>query len=337
MIKSYFFTMLLTTAMIVLPVESGSNASSEKWDLPTGYPSDNFQTVNIQEFGKCLADGTDGSIEIVIHPNGVWIRAIDIKNAVQGGQVFIGERLLSAHERENPIYGTDAIPYLTNGYEQSVALYQSYKPELEKILEEQGLKLLYSVPWPANGIYFKNRVEDIKDLRGIKIRSYNSSTQRISELTGMVPIQIEAAETSAALEVGIIDSVITSPITGVDVKVWETLKYFYDMKTWNPRNYVIMNKDKYDSLSVKVKDVLSKCSARAEVDGIAKSIVANDRSIQVLKENGVTIVDPPERLKAEFEEIGKLMLKEWLKKSGSVGQGIIESYKKNRQSIVNQN
>ena len=32
-------------------------------------------------------------------------------------------------------------------------LYEAQKPALEKLLGAQGMKLLYTVPWPPQGIY----------------------------------------------------------------------------------------------------------------------------------------------------------------------------------------
>ena len=65
---------------------------------------------------------------------------------------------------------------------------------MEKILDEQNLVLLYSVPWPPQGLYFKQEVNSVADMEGIKFRSYNNATSRLAELTGMLPVTIEAAE-----------------------------------------------------------------------------------------------------------------------------------------------
>ena len=56
------------------------------------------------------------------------------------------------------------------------------------MLEEQGLKLVYSVPWPPQGLYFKKEVNSTADMVGVKVRSYNKSTARLAELTGMAPV-----------------------------------------------------------------------------------------------------------------------------------------------------
>ncbi len=56
--------------------------------------------------------------------------------------------------------------------------------------------LLYAVPWPPQGLYFKKEINSVADMKGIKFRSYNNTTTRFAELTGMLPVVIEAAEIS---------------------------------------------------------------------------------------------------------------------------------------------
>lgn len=318
-------TMAAMAIIILGSVASGATAA-EKWDLPTGYPASNFHTVNIQEFGACVAKGTADAIVIAVHPNGVLFKAADIKRAVQTGQAVIGERLLSAHEKENAMFGTDSIPFLASTYEDSVKLYAAARPELEKVLESQGLQLLYSVPWPPQGLYFKSEVKTTADMKGIKIRSYNKATQRLSELTEMVPVQIEAAETSQALAAGVIDALITSAVTGVDVKAWEQVKYFYTVEAWMPRNHVIMNKAKYDGLDSKTKDTLVGCAKTAEMTGIEKSKAANEAALKTLMQNGIQVITPSAELKAGLDAIGKTMTGDWLAKAGDAGTLVLGQF-----------
>ncbi len=301
---------------------------AEKWDLPTAYPAANFHTLNAQEFGNCVSTATAGEINIVVHPNGSLFKGNDIKRAVQTGQTVIGERLLSAHENEDPMFGTDSIPFIATNYDASVKLYGAARPALEKLLEKQGLKLLYSVPWPPQGLYFKKAVNSVADMAGIKVRSYNRATARISELTGMAPVQIEAAEASQALAAGVIEGLITSAVTGQDTKAWEQLKYFYKVEAWMPRNHVLINKATYDALDEKKKSALADCSIKAETDGLVKSKAANDRALDVLVENGMQVVTPSEKLKSDLAAIGTTMTDEWISKSGDVGKSVIDVYKK---------
>ncbi len=313
---------------MTIPVLSTASFGAEKWDLPTGYPAANFHTLNIQDFAACVSEGSKGEVNIAVHPNGVLFKAADIKRAVQTGQAVIGERLLSAHEKENAVFGTDSIPFLANTYDDSVKLYAAARPELDKVLEGQGLKLLYSVPWPPQGLYFKTEVKTVADMKGIKIRSYNKASQRLAELTEMVPVQIEAAETSQALAAGVIDALVTSAVTGVDVSAWEQIKYFYTVEAWMPRNHVIVNKAKYDGLDEKTRKAVDSCAKVAESKGIEKSKAANEAALKTLAERGIQVLKPSADLKAGLDAIGKTMIEEWLAKASDAGTTVLAQYKK---------
>ena len=79
-----------------------------------------------------------GEIEITTHPSGSLFAGADIKRAIQTGQVPIGERLLSAHQNENAIFGIDSIPFLATTFDTSAKLWEAARPTYEKILDEQG-------------------------------------------------------------------------------------------------------------------------------------------------------------------------------------------------------
>ncbi len=322
----HYKTVLPVSLLLALPALPAGAA--ETWDMPTAYPALNFQTVNAQEFSKCVADGTKGEINIVIHPNGALFKGNDIKRAVQTGQTQIGERLLSSHENENAIFGTDSIPFLATSYENSVKLFDAAKPELEKVLDEQGLKLLYSVPWPPQGLYFKKDVNSVADMAGVKVRSYNKATARLAELTGMAPISIEAAEISQAMAAGVINSLITSAVTGQDSKVWEQLDHFYQVQAWMPRNTVILNKGVWDGLSSDKQAVVTDCSTKAQLAGLEKSQQSNEKALAMLTSNGIKVLPPSAKLAEELAAIGNTMAEEWVAKAGADGSNVIKKFKK---------
>lgn len=316
----------LAAASLILAAKATAE-SVQKWDMPLAYPAENFQTLNAGEFAACVKEGTQGQIDIVLHPNGSLFKGNDIKRAVQTGQTPIGERLLSAHENENPVFGFDSIPFITNSYESSVKLWQAARPALERILEAQGLIVLYSVPWPGQGFYFNKDVNNLADMARIKVRSYNNATGRIAELSGMLPVNIEAAEISEALATGVIESLITSAVTGMDSKAWEQLSRFYTVEAWQPRNHVIVNKAVWDGLDEKTRGVLRDCAGKAEAAGLEKSKLANARAVETLTSNGMKVMKPSAELDAELRKIGETMAAEWVSRSGEDGKAIMDTFR----------
>jgi TRAP-type C4-dicarboxylate transport system substrate-binding protein len=318
-----FASALIPFVSFMTPASAG-----QKWDMPMAYPAGNFHSVNAKAFAECVRTATAGEVDIVTHPGGTLFKGNDIKRAVQAGQTQIGERLLSSHENENPLFGLDSVPFITNSYEQAQKLYEAGKPEISKALDSQGLVLLYSVPWPPQGLYFKKDVNSVADMKGVKVRSYNNSTGRLAELSGMVPVQIEASEITQALITGVIESLITSAVTGQDSKAWEQLSNFYKVNAWQPRNFVIANKDAWTSLDDKTRSAMTACAATAEADGVKMSIEANEKALEALAKNGMKVLDPSEKLAADLRAFGDTMADDWKQKAGEAGKMVLDAYAK---------
>ena len=306
---------------------ASTGAMAETWDMPLAYAATNFHSENAAEFGQCVTDGTGGEIEIVTHPSGSLFPGDQIKRAVQTGQVPIGERLLSSHQNEDPIFGFDSVPFLATSFDASEKLWEAAKGPLEEVLAEQNLVLLYSVPWPPQGLYFRDEVNSVADMEGVKFRSYNSATARLAELTGMLPVQIEAAEISQAFATGVADSMVSSGATGYDRKVWESLNYFYEVDAWLPRNYVIVNADTWSGVSDANKKVIQDCAATAEAEGLEKSKGYTQFTMDGLREGGMTVAPASDTLKAELQEIGATMTSDWLEEAGDQGAAIVDAFK----------
>ena len=316
-------TLALGTASLLA---GGIASGAENWDMPVAYPADNYHTVNAQTFVDAVKECTGGNLDITIHPGGSLFKGDEIKRAVQTGDAQIGERLLSAHANENPVFGYDSVPFLATSFEASDALRDAAKPTLNKILNDQGLTLLYSVPWPPQGLYFAKPVESMADMEGLKFRAYNAATARVAELAGMVPTQIEASELKQALATGVVSAFISSGSTGVDEKVWEDLTNFYDTKAWLPRNTVFVNTDAFDGLSAEDQECLTTHAAEAEATGSTEAESLSGGFLEQLAEGGMEVQPPGEQLSADLTEIGDTMTGEWLEQAGEDGQAIVDAY-----------
>jgi len=238
---------LLVSTALALALSSTAMAQT-KWDLPAAYPAGNFHTENLVQFANDVDKATGGKLKITVHANASLFKANEIKRAVQGGQAQIGEVLLVNFENENPMYGADGIPFLATSYAESKRLSEAQKPFTDKLLAAQGMKLLYAVAWPPQGIYVKKEISSVADMRGLKWRAYSPATGKIAELIGAQPVTIQAAELSQALATGVVESYMSSGSTGYDTKTYESIKYFYDTQAWLPKNAIIVNRKAFDAL-----------------------------------------------------------------------------------------
>jgi len=317
-------TLLVTLATAAL---APTVAAQVKWDLPTAYPATNFHTENIQQFAADIDRATGGKLKITVHPNASLFKAPEIKRAVQGGQVQAGEILLVNFENEDPIYGLDGVPFLATSYSASFKLYRASKKALEARLAKQGMKLLYTVPWPPQGIFTKRTLSSAADMKGLKWRAYSPATSKIAELVGAQPVTVQAAEVSQALATGVIDSMMTSGATGYDSKTYEHIKNFYDTQAWIPKNAVIVSQQAFDALDKPTQAAVLKAAADAEARGWKISEEKNGWYLAQLKDKGMAILAPSEQLTADLRKVGNYMLAEWQRKAGEDGRRVIEAYR----------
>ena len=315
-------SMALGTALM-----AASAMAQTKWDLASAYPATNFHTENLTQFAADVDKATAGKLKITVHGNASLFKAPEIKRSVQGGQAQAGEVLLVNFENENPLYGIDGIPFLASSYADSKKLYEVSKKPLADALGKQGMMLLYTVPWPPQGVYSKKPLTKGDDLKGSKWRAYSPATAKLAELLGAQPVTVQAAELSQALSTGVVESYMSSGSTGYDTKTYESIKNWYDTQAWLPKNAVIINKKAFEALDKPTQTALLKVAKDAEVRGWKVSEEKNNWYKDQLRAKGMNIAVPSEQLVADLRKAGNVMLAEWQRKAGDEGRAIIADYR----------
>jgi len=296
------------------------------WDMPTPYPASNFHTENIAQFAKEVEAASGGKLVITVHPNGALFKANEIKRAVQGGQVQIGEVIVSGYANEDPFFAMDTIPFLATSYADARKLLVATRAGLERRFDKQGMRILFSVPWPPQGLYAKKPIGSLADVKGEKIRSYSPTVARMIELMGAQPVTVQAAELTQALATGVVNANFTSSATGYDSKSWELLGYYYDVQAWLPKNVVFVSKKAFDALDAKTRDAVLAAARTAETRGWKSSEEKNAWYVEQLRANKMKVQPPPPTLAKELAAIGDKMAAEWVQQAGPDGKAALDAY-----------
>ncbi|MCH4562772.1 TRAP transporter substrate-binding protein [Halomonas sp. EGI 63088] len=305
---------------------SVSAQAATEWDMPTPYGDRTFHTVNIREFADDVRERTDGELDITVHANGSLIGHPEIKNSVRRGIVPIGELIMSRLANENPIYEVDSVPYLAASYEEAWALWEASREIIAEELAQQGLRILFAVPWPPQGIYTQQAVEGPDDLRNLSMRAYNTASERLAQLVGAVPTQVEVPDIPTAFSTGRVDAMVTSPATGADTKAWDYLSHFNHAQLWLPKNMVIVSEQAFSRLDEATREAVLEAAAAAEERGWEMSRQETDDALAVLREHGIEVSEPTPELAELLAEIGETMTEEWSERAGDQGAAILEAY-----------
>ena len=316
----------ITFAALAASAVFGAQAQT-KWDMPTPYADGEFHTRNVKLFAEDVKKNTNGAIEIVVHANQSLIKHPDVLRAVSTGQVNVAEFLLGQFSNEDPVFAADNVPFVAAGYDAAQKFYQAQKPVLEKKLQGRGIKLLYAVAWPGQGLYTKEPLKNSSELKGMKMRTYSPLTSRLAELLGATGVQVQVSDVPQMFATGAMNAMVTSSATGTSTKAWEFVKNYTKTNAWNPKNVVVVNQRAFSALPKAQQDGLLKAAAAAEPRGWEMSKAREKEGDEALAKNGVTVAEASPELRGALSKIGEQMAAEWEKSAGADGQAILKAYK----------
>jgi TRAP-type C4-dicarboxylate transport system substrate-binding protein len=305
---------------------AGLCVARTNWRLATGYRRESFHTVNLMAMALDAGAATQGELQIEIHPNNTMVKLNDMRAAVERGEVEAGETIMSSLVGEIPIAGADSVPFIVGSYADARRMWRHQRPLIERHFARRGLRVLYAVPWPPQGLYSSKPIASAADLKGSRMRTYNATTARIAALVGAQGIDVTMVEVGQALADGRIDSMITSAVTGVENKVWSHLKYYYEVNAWFPKNIVFANLNALNALEPRLRDGLLKASAAAEVRGWAASEAAAASSVEELRRNGMKVERVAREFALEIKRLGERFSLEWIRQVGNEANDIFVPY-----------
>jgi TRAP-type transport system periplasmic protein len=305
-------------------VQSATEATT--WKLATGYRADSFHGKNLADFAHKVDVETGGKLKIELHTNNALVKLNDIMQAVQEGKIEAGESIMSSMVNEVPLAGADSVPFVVTSYSDAMRLWQLQRAGVERALAARGMKVLYAVPWPPQGLYSKTPVKIEGDFQNTKMRTYNPTTIRIAELLGAKPVDVPMVEVAKALSEGRMDNMITSSVTGAENKVWSHIKYYYEINAWFPKNIVVVNAATFNAMPLNMQTMVLKAADIAQTNGWAMSQKAAMDATNELKANGIKVDRIPYDVETKLKRLGEKFSREWVRSVGNEASIIFVPY-----------
>lgn len=315
-------TFVMLAALAVAPVAHAQT----QWKLATGYRAESFHTRNLVQFAQDVERASAGALRIEVHANNALFKLNEIPQAVQEGKAQAGETIMTNLVRDIPIAGADAVPFVVRSYSDARRMWDVQRPLVEAHMASKGLKALYAVPWPPQGLFSISSVRSSADFKGTRMRTYNPGTVRIAELLGATPVDVPMGEVNQALSAGKLDSMITSALTGVENQVWGQIKQFYGINAWFPKNIVFVNQQAFDALPAPTRQAVTKAAAEAETRGWALSAAVAEESVGELQRKGIKVERASAELDTELKRLGERFSREWVQSVGNEANKIFIPY-----------
>jgi TRAP-type C4-dicarboxylate transport system substrate-binding protein len=313
-------------ALVAAGVAHAQNPAPTVWKLATGYRAESFHTENIVQFSQDVERATQGQLKIEVHPNNSLFNLGEIFGAASTGKVEAGETIMSSLVKDIPLAGADSVPFIVSSYADAQRMWSLQRPAIEQQFAQKGLKVLYAVPWPPQGLYSNKPINTAADFSGTRMRTYNQTTVRIAEYLKARPVDVAMVDVYKALSEGRMDNMITSAVTGVENRVWGPIKYYYEINAWFPKNIVFVNLKAFGALKPAQQEAVLKAASDAEARGWTLSQSAMLDATSQLRDHGVRIERASREFDSEIKRLGEKFSREWIRSVGNEANRIFVPY-----------
>ena len=134
-------------------------------------------------------------------------------------------------------------------------------------------------------------INTLEDIKGLKTRTSDKTGASIMQAVGAVPYPLPFGELYTALATNVIDSVMTSTPTAVDVKMWEVLKHYSPLYFSVGTNMVTVSLKEFNKLDKATQDAMMKVATDLRAHIFEDSAPIDAATMKVCTDNGI-IVDP---------------------------------------------
>jgi len=203
---------------------------------------------------------TEGRVKINIFPGGTLTKANQCYDGVVKGISDIGMSCFAYTRGRFPVMEALDLPHgYTNGMtatKTATDFYHAMKPK-----ELDDVKVLYIHAHGPGLLHTKKPVQNLEEIKGLKIRSTGLSA-KVTEALGGVPVAMSQGGTYEALQKGVVEGTFAPIETLKGWKQAEVVKYTTACTSvgYTTAMFVVMNRDKWNSLPPDIQKIFEDTS-----------------------------------------------------------------------------
>jgi C4-dicarboxylate-binding protein DctP len=297
------------------------------------FPVNDPVTRGSEYFAKQLVEMTKGKVKVDVYPASMLYKDREIISAVRDGAVQMGYCSTNMLESHVPITEVFSLPFLTKKPEDVIKIEQG---KIGKMLMDKmskvGLKHVFWNDFGFSDLFTRNKlVRKPEDLKGLKIRAVGGKmTSETLKAFEAAPVFISSSEVYMALSKGVVDGYVSAFNSFYARKNYEVAKFATKFDLFIGNFPAIMNMKFWESLPNEIKEAILEVG-RDTGDKVMKwSAEQNTKSINTVKEKGVTVYYPTSEEKILFTEAVQPVWEDFSKRHGKEGEELLQWIKANR-------
>lgn len=290
-------SMVIVLLLTIIPADATAKTMKLRYSLM--WPPVHPIVKLAREWAKDIEKATSGRIKITLFPSSTLSPPTQVYDNTVKGIVDIGSSLLAYSPGRLPLSEVLQQPLgYRNGYQASKcanAYYKKFKPK-----EFDDVKVMYLHGAAPGFIFTKNPVKSTADIKGLRIKA-NAENADIVKYLDASPVTMPVTETYDGLSRGIVDGTLF-PIEALQgFKIAEVVKTVIENYgiSYCTSMYVIMNKDKWNSLSRSDQKAIEKINDEYNEKQAKLWVTADNRAKKFAISKGVTFLKVSDKEIAE--------------------------------------
>jgi len=314
---------------------SGSTQKSVNWKMAGAYSA---TTPIVGDAGPLwtgkLEDVSGGRIKIKYFDPGKLVPVLEIFDSVSKGAVDAGWASAGYWIGKLPAAALfSAVPFGPNAMEYMAWIYEGGGLELwQEMYAENNLWVTPCViiPPEASG-WFREPIESVDQLRGMKIRFFGLGGKAIQKLGASVQL-LAAGDIFPALERGVLDATeFSMPSIDERYGFHKIAKHYY-FPGWHQQSSILelmINLERWNELSSQDQELINLCCRDAIIRGLTLGEVQQGQALANMKEQGVEVHTWSPEIMAAYKEATDQVLQEEAANDAMFAR-VYESYTKFR-------
>ncbi|WP_158675460.1 TRAP transporter substrate-binding protein [Thiohalobacter thiocyanaticus] len=294
--------MRLMTGMVLLflamTVGSAVQAADHTLKFATLAPPGSTWMNLLEDWGREVEQRSGGRLELKFYPGGVQGDEPDVLRKIRyrqlDGAALTGYGIGSIHSPARVL----EFPFLFDSHEEIDHVRAELMPEIEEGFRAGGYELL---GWMEVGfVYFfsQHRIDSFEDLQERRIWLWQGDPlgQAMFRAGDLAPVPLSITDVYTSLSTGLIDTVYCTPLAAIALQWHTRLDYMSQLPMANGIGALVVASRFFDQLPPDLRQLLRETGAQASRELIRATREDNATSLDVLREEGMEFVMPPESL-----------------------------------------
>lgn len=290
---------------------STSVASARVFKIATVAPEGTFWMQEMRAAAEQIEQETAGRVKFKFYPGGVMGSDESVLRKIRIGQLHGGAVTAASMTGIAPDIGIYELPYLFDSLEQVDYVRSKMDAELIAGLERKGF---VGFGFAEGGFSYMMSDEPLQAVAEVRTKKvWLPSNHEIGEAVfssaDVASVSLPLSDVLTALQTGLIDTIITSPIGAIALQ-WHT-KIAYVVE--EPLTYfgalLVINKKAFNKLSEADRQIVRDIMGQAFISIDKQNRKDNVEAKQALKKQGIKFVSLSAASRKEWHEVGDKAIK----------------------------